>query len=236
MIDFNEFCKIIKSLDDNMSIGIHGIGNNRIEKNNDLSIDEIGSKITNTGLELHGWGGLLSSVKMFGRVKDLDKNDLQRIYNYIWQFGNNGEIVNILFGFPEIITNSEGNEFYLGYYNQDNVVGFAKGHDQAGDNLPLNKLFEHLKLIPNDFIIGCIKSKQNNPNSEFKINRNFYWFQNNQAFYDKLYNLLENANIINPIYYVKYQNLYAKYNMSGLLLKQYKEYLSNHNEIKNSYH
>ena len=56
MIDFEKFCRIIKSLDDNMSIGIHGIGNGRIDENKNYSLDQIGNKIMNEGLELHGWG------------------------------------------------------------------------------------------------------------------------------------------------------------------------------------
>ena len=228
MINFEEFCKIIKSFDGNMTIGIHGIGKDRIDKNKSLSLDEIGNDIMRNGFELHGWGGLLNSIKMFGRVKELGKNDLRRLYDYVWQFGDNGEIVNVLFGFPEIITNSAGDEFYLGYYNQEEVVGYAKGQKEAGDDLPLNKLFDEMRLVPNNFVIGCLKAKQDSPNSELVVNKNFYWLRNNQSFYDDLFNALINAGIPNPIEFEKYKELYTKYNMDGgLALKQYQEYLNN---------
>ena len=219
-MNFEKFCEMIKSLDANMSIGIHGV------KKLSLSQDNISNRIMNEGLELQGWGGILSSVIMFGKIKDLSSNDLRNLYNYAYGIGNKGEITNVLFGFPEIITNSQGKDFYLGYYSQKNINGYAKGQEKAGSDLPLNILFDMKHHIPNDFIIGCIKTNANNPNINFISNSSFYGFSNNQLFYDKLYKELADNQIVNPVEYHKNIELFKRFGIpGGLGVEQYEEYL-----------
>ena len=215
-----EFCNLIKSLNPNTSIGVHGINTNTLSKGS------VGKEIIKTGLNLTNWGGILSSIKMYGRVKDLSEQDLLNIYNYAYGVGNNEEVENILFGFPEVITNSDNKDFYLGYYNRYDL-GYAKGQKEAGADLPLNQLFDKMHIIPNSFIIGLFNSQNNNQSINFSLNNYFYEFQNNPIFFDSLFNALKDNKIINIIDYYKYKDMLKEWGLDNtLIMKQYEEYLS----------
>ena len=215
-MNFNEFYNMIKSLDPNTSIGVHGV------KVNTLSNEDISKKIIDNGLNIYNWGGLLSTIKMYGRVKDLSDDDIKDIYNYSYGINENGKIVNFVFGFPEIITNSNNKSFYLGYYNK-----YDEGETIAGSNLPLNNLFDKTRLIPSDFIIGSVIQKENIENIDFIMNNKFYGFNNNQDFYDNLFNELKKHNILNFIEAYEYLDLLSQYGIDFKLIKdQYEEYLS----------
>ena len=220
-MSFEEFRQYIKSLDENMSIGIHGVKEETLLKEPDIA-----EKVLSEGLELKGWGGILSSVKMFGRVKDLGDADIKRIYQYAYGIGDDGNIINFLFGFPEIITNSNDEEFYLGHFVESEL---GKDEKRAGSELPLNVLCDAKHHISNKFIIGCIISQSNVSTIDLHENPCFYGNSKNvQPFYDELFSSLEEEKIPNPKDMIKYQEVYAKYGLpieENLGTQQYQQYL-----------
>ena len=219
-MSFEEFRDFIKSLDQNMSIGVHGVKEETL-----LNEPDIAEKVLSKGLELKGWGGILSSVKMFGRVKDLGDADIKRIYQYAYGIGDDGNIINFLFGFPETITNSNGEEFYLGHFVENEI---GKGQKNAGSELPLNVLCDEKRHISNKFVIGCIISPFNVRTIELRENPCFYGNSEDvQPFYDELFSDLEAKNIPNPKEMFEYSDVYAKHGIStedDLGVQQYEQH------------
>ena len=86
---YEEFVEYVSNLDPNYSVGLHGVtgqGNH---------LDKIPS-ILSQGLKTKGWGGILSNVAMFGKVKDLTERDYKTMYDYVYNADYDGNIVNIL--------------------------------------------------------------------------------------------------------------------------------------------
>lgn len=236
-MDFDKFYKYIELLDDNTSIGIHAIMKDK-EDTTDLSTIDIGKAIMEEGLRLYNWDGILNTVKMYGRVCDLSRTNLKKIYNHIVNLGKTEELALLLFGFPEEITNSENEKFYLGYYN-DEAYEYFKNYKKTGCNLPLNHLCERIQFIPKEFIIGCITKKKDDQEIKFTVNKQYHEFNNDQKFYDNLYNALRDKNVVNIADWYDNLGLLAQYNLDfNLILQQYGDYINNKGKTKtkkNSY-
>ena len=206
-MSFEEFCAFIKSLDGNMSIGVHGVKEETL-----LKEPNIVEKVLSEGLTLKSWGGILSSVRMFGQVKDLGTADLRDIYDYTYGVGRKGEIINFLFGFPEVITNSQNEEYFLGHY-----INSPKGKDDpnAGMDLPLNVLCNKNRSIPSDFIIGSVVFQNFLPRPKITINPSFYGElspEMTQKFYDDLFDKVKNnPTISSPMDMYLYKDVYTKH-------------------------
>ena len=152
-MNLEEFVEYIYSLYSNLSLGFHGIGKKRNEKNKGLSNIEIAEKILEKGLETDRKWGLLGTVQKFGQIKDLDSNKLKKILNYAYM-ADEDRIVNVIFAFPESITTSEGKEMYLGHYDYD--LEFDSKYGKYS-KLPLNVLAQRAGYVPREFILGyCI--------------------------------------------------------------------------------
>ena len=164
----DEFLNYFEKLPEEYSIGIHGITG---DSSNYLDVAE---SILNNGLRLaeEGWGGLLSSIQMYGQKCNMTEYEMNRLLNYYYGHTDSEErFVNVIFGFPEVMNDLEGNTYFLGHFNQ--VAGYAKGHNKGGDNNPLNKMSETEKLVPKDFIVGYYIGKYDTDNFEFIPNPNF---------------------------------------------------------------
>ena len=221
-MNFEEFCAFIKSLDGNMSIGVHGVKEETL-----LNEPEIVEKVLSKGLELKSWGGILSSIRMFGQVKDLGTADLEEIYKYTYGVGRRGEIVNFLFGFPEVITNSQKEEYFLGHY-----INSSKGKDDpnAGLDLPLNALCDDERLVPREFIIGTIVFQDFLPRPTVTKNPNFYGElspEMTQKFHDNLYDALQRKmSIANPKDMYENPDIYSKHGINVEETIGYQQYVA----------
>ena len=89
---------------------------------------------------------------MWGRVSDLSCTDLKKLYNYILNLGKHKELAILLFGFPEEITNSENESFYLGYYN-DQTNEYFKNFKQMNTLKTIKKpvVIYHLIIFAKEF-------------------------------------------------------------------------------------
>ena len=195
MEKFNNFIKVLDYLDLDYSIGVHGIN-----KSNDVI--NTAFKIMNEGLKTNGWGGLLSNVCVFGQKKDLTGYDYQNIIDYYFYSDNNSCYANVLIAMPSSFTDREGNTYFLGHFNK--VRGYAKGIDEAGDSLPLNRIVEKKSLLPNQFIVGYYYGFGDSSDFEFVLNPNFIDFCSNEeklSFYDWLANEMKKIN---------YENIYEE--------------------------
>lgn len=164
----DEFLNYFERLPEDYSIGIHGITG---DSPNYL---EVVNSILDNGLRLskNGWGGLLSSIQMYGQKCNMTGYELNRLVNYFYGcVDNDDRIVNVIFGFPEVMNDLNGNTYFLGHYNQ--VAGYAKGHDKGGDNNPLTKMTEKEKCVSKEFIVGYYVGKYDTDNFEFFANPNF---------------------------------------------------------------
>ena len=236
-MDFNKFYEYIGLLDNNTSIGIHLIMKDK-KDNTDLSTIDVGKTIMEQGLKLYNWDGILNIVKMWGRVSDLSRTDLKKLYNYILNLDKHEELALLLFGFPEEITNSENESFYLGYYN-DQTNEYFKNYKETGCNLPLNNLCERIQFIPKEFIIGCITKEKDDSKVRLIVNKHYHEFSTDKTFYDNLYKALREKNVVNIADWYDNLGLLAQYNLDfNLILQQYGDYINNKGKTKtkkNSY-
>lgn len=191
MEKFNNFIKVLDYLDLDYSIGVHGIN-----KSNDVI--NTAFKIMNEGLKTNGWGGLLSNVCVFGQKKDLTGYDYQNIIDYYFYSDNNSCYANVLIAMPSSFTDREGNTYFLGHFNK--VRGYAKGIDEAGDSLPLNRIVEKNSFIPKQFIVGYYYGHCDFDDFDFVPNPNFIGFCSEEErlmFYDWLVNEMNKLNYDN---------------------------------------
>jgi hypothetical protein len=169
-MSLDEFIELFLSIPENYSIGIHGI------TSSDNHID-VANSIMNNGLILNGWGGILSSVEMFGRLKNMDDRDKKKLLNYFYgNVDSENKFVNVLFAFPQTLKDYDNKEYFLGYFKK--TSGYAKGVDEAGDGLPLNRMAEADSLISKEFIVGYIIKKCDSNYFEFVKNDSFIGFMN----------------------------------------------------------
>ena len=167
-MSLDEFIELFLSIPENYSIGIHGI------TSSDNHID-VANSIMNNGLMLNGWGGILSSVEMFGRLKNMDDRDKKKLLNYFYgKVDSENKFVNVLFAFPQTLKDYDNKEYFLGYFKK--TSGYAKGVDEAGDGLPLNRMAEADSLIPKEFIVGYMVQQLNSPYFQFVKNDSFIGF------------------------------------------------------------
>ncbi len=165
--------EIIDLFDGDCTIGVHGVGSPSVD-NEGLSFIDMCEKIKSEGLKLYGWGGLLSSVSIFGQAKNADDRVLSAMAEKAYTIQSDGTIGNVLFAFPNTITTSSGKEIFLGHFKD--LPGANKGQDEAGASLPLCLITEKLGYIPKEFIAGYYITKANTTDLTFVPNRSFYMF------------------------------------------------------------
>ena len=204
------------------SIGIHGISGKGdfIEK---------AESIIKTGLDNKTWGGVLSNVTMLGQIKDLTKEDIRTIRDYIFNVDDYNRVVNVLVAIPETFIDSDGFENFIGHFHR--VQGYPKGNDYAGDSLPVNKFVEDIQLLPKHFILGYYYLTEDNK-LLFKKNENFIEFQSKEnqiEFYKKLKEALKDTPMYLPlIHQIRpdiIERMLSLYGPTNEYTKQYLEYV-----------
>ncbi len=164
----DEFIELFFKIPEDYSIGVHGV------TRSDNMIDTADC-IMDKGLYIHGWGGLLSNVKMFGQLRDVNDFLLEKIVNYFYGQTDCNEIyTNILFAIPETFTDRDGKKYFLGHFNRN--TGYAKGDDKAGDSLPVNMMTESTGVVPKEFIFGYTIHRLNSDDFRFILNPDFVGF------------------------------------------------------------
>ena len=181
-----EFIDYLYSLDPSLSLGVHGIGKTRDENNASLSTLDIANKITKEGLKTRGGWGLLGTIATFGQIGNLNSRELKQIMDYCYM-AEEERIVNVLFAFPESITTSDGENLYLGHYDDENE--FNKKHGKYSE-FPLNELTQRLGYVPKEFIVGYYITKFDSDDFTFIKNPDFYQLKNN-GYEDRLRDLLK---------------------------------------------
>jgi len=183
-----EFIELLLDIPGDYSIGVHGITETNI------SHVEVANSIVSKGLILHGWGGILSSVTMFGRLKNMGDIDKKKLVKYFMGKSDSEEkFVNIIFAFPETLKDYDDKEYFLGYFKM--TSGYAKGVDAAGESLPLNKMAEADSLIPKEFIVGYMIQQLNSPYFQFVKNDSFIGFmslEKQKEYFESIKNRLIN--------------------------------------------
>lgn len=164
-MNFEEYVEFISNLDPDYFIGIHGVSGegNYLEKI---------PSILEQGLKTNGGGGILSNVQIFNKVKDLTEEDFRQMSRYSYSTDKDDNIVNLVFAFPETYTTEDGREFYLGSFKR--IPGYAKDHEEAGADNPLNKIVDKIGYIPKEFIVGYYTKKWGAEDVDFKTNPGFY--------------------------------------------------------------
>ena len=111
-MSLDEFIELFFQIPEDYSVGVHGV------TKSDNMIDTADC-IMDKGLAIHGWGGLLSNVKMYGQMKNFNDFWFGKLVNYFYGQTDCNEIfTNILFAFPETCTESTSivpREFIFGY-------------------------------------------------------------------------------------------------------------------------
>ena len=158
-----EFIELFLNIPGEYSIGIHGIS-----RTNDYV--EAAKSILNEGLKLYDWGGILRSVMMLGRLKNMDDRDKRKLFNYFYDGPDcDGRYVDVVFAFPKTLKDFDDKEYYLGFFKKVSS-GYGKGIDAAGAGLPLNMMAEADHLVPREFIVGYMVHKCNSEYFEFVPN------------------------------------------------------------------
>ena len=190
-----ELIKVLDSIDGSYSVGVHGVTGMQNMPVDGSSI-EVAKKITESGLETKGWGGILSNTCMFGQKKNFTTKEYRKIIDYYYTNDSNSQFANILVAVPESFQDREGKQYFLGHFNP--TTQFAKGLDEAGDSLPLNKIVDEDKCLPKEFIVGYYYGTFNTSEITFVPNPDFIGFRSKEeqdAFFEQLKGKLEKVGV-----------------------------------------
>ena len=223
-MSLDEFIELFFQIPEDYSVGVHGV------TKSDNMIDTADC-IMDKGLAIHGWGGLLSNVKMYGQMKDLNDFWFGKIVNYFYGQTDCNEIfTNILFAFPETFTDSNGKEYFLGHFNRN--TGYAKGDDEAGDSLPINMMTESTNTVPREFIFGYTINRLNSDDFRFVLNPNFIGFKSNEfktEFFESIKDKLIDAGLLDKDNYFE---VISKLQSFGLDIEEYHKQMIKYYEEK----
>ena len=146
------------------SIGVHGISGE--------NVSETVKQILEKGIEIRGWGGILSTVQMHSTLERMSENEIRDIENYRYFVDSNGNWANVIVAVPETIKIND-DIYFLGHYSYDS--NFAqKGDSKSGAFLPFSKYTSMINMIPKEFIVGVIYGNYNDNKIEFIQNPDFF--------------------------------------------------------------
>lgn len=188
---------ILEASGEDFSIGIHNVIPG-------YKISEIGrlnaaKKICTEGLKVNASeGGTAATVRLFGLVRDVKTEDLERyFYGFPYQFDllerwldeGNDEFIGTVVLIPSIIKDREGESYFVGDYPDFYGMGIssAEQKNQRGMMFPMEQYIKTIGYIPKEFILGYMHTTKSNMN--FHVNEHFIGLQDTtiqEEFYDSL--------------------------------------------------
>lgn len=217
-LDLEKFKNILGLLvSPDTSVGVHGISKECTK--------ELFDEIMMNGLNVNGWGGVLSTCVMFGPCDEMQDYDFDRLLNYVYSVDNNGNCANVIVGIPSSFKDKDNNQYFGGIFKAQVKTDFyAKGRDEYGANLPINNYIEQLKKIPSEFIVGVLFYNSNDKQLYFYINKNYIDYKGptfKKEFFEKNKDMLLGNNVLNLDDIDHYFEIAKRFNIDeGLFVEQ----------------